>query len=84
MNLEDLNAARIELAQQIIATLELQMAEFKKKTGVAVSDLAIDTNAQQYMDGSRSCVILSIDVQLDFQIKPANGIGASTYIRFEN
>lgn len=84
MNLEDLNAARIELAQQIIAALELQMAEFKKKTGVAVSDLAIDTNAQQYMDGSRSCVILSIDVQLDVQIKPANGIGASTYIRFEN
>ena len=84
MNLEDLNAARIELAQQMLASLEKQMADFKEKTGVAVSDLEIDTSAQQYMDGCRSCVILSIDVQLDVQIKPANGIGASTYIRFEN
>ncbi|KRP80615.1 hypothetical protein TX25_29870 [Pseudomonas lactis] len=84
MNLDELNAARIELAQQIAASLEKQMADFKQKTGVAVSDLEIETNTQQYMDGSRSCVILSIDIQLDVQIKLANGIGASTHIRFEN
>lgn len=84
MSLEELNTARIELARQMIASLEKQMADFKKKTGVAVSSLDIDTNAQIYMGGSRSCVILSIDVQLDVQIRPANGIGASTYIHFEN
>lgn len=84
MTIEELCVARKELSGQMLKEIQRLVDEFKKKTGVAVRDVYLDTTEQQRMDGSRTCVILSIDVQLDLTIKAENGIGAPTLIRFED
>lgn len=84
MKIDELCAARKELSEQMLKELQSLMDEFKQKTGVAVRDICLDTNELLRMDGSRTCLILGIDIQLDLQIEPQNGIGANTLIRFEN
>lgn len=82
MTIEELAAERSEFAERVASTLERMMHEFKAKTGVAVRELDVQTISQNYMDGRVECLIGSVDVQLDLQVRPKSGIGAPTQINF--
>lgn len=82
MTIEELAAERAAFAEQVASTLERMIHEFKAKTGVAIRELDVQTISQNYMDGRVECLIGNVDVQLDLQVRPKHGIGASTHIVF--
>lgn len=82
MTIEELAAARAKFSEEVARALERMMFEFRAKTGVAIRELDIQTISQNYIDGRVECLIGQVDVQLDLQVRPSHGAGATTHINF--
>lgn len=82
MTIEELAAERIKFGEQVARTLDQLLCDFKQRTGVAVSELYIETIPRNFGDGRVECFVSKVDLQLDLQVKPANGVGATTQIVF--
>lgn len=82
MKIDEFADERIKFGEQVARAIDQLLCDFKQRNGVAVCELNIETIPRNLGDGRVECFVSKVDLQLDLQVKPANGVGATTQIFF--